>query len=391
MEYALFTPASKFQASLKMIRKYHPFIEEIARIDMSDEVEKLLLQVNRLQGNELKDFATKLQNSQLELIFHALIQNLGTTLKEKLIFILSLRLKKRLFHYNWIILQEHYTNPYLIESFKLLTDYMRKKYPEDFNNSFASRMTFSGEDLVYQALFALKSEQSTLNDFLKRYNFLNDSELFNAIVEIFFLSCDKDGYLENAKLFMDWISASENKPIPQIIHYIEIMDVLEYIEEINYLLIELFDLPPNSSFWQNIAQEHQNKFLQWNNLNKMEKYLGSDTEKFLFWKNYYQHIDNVECYPEQGIMFMYISEHVVVDIKNDMNQSYLYRKQAFKIAHRAFFEAGGFKNQGSWPLELEKVVPIKDTILENRNSEIYKLDFKGINKLYIRDFLETVI
>ena len=129
----------------------------------------------------------------MELIFHALIQNLGTTLKEKLIFILSLRLKKRLFHYNWIILQEHYTNPYLIESFKLLTDYMKKKYPEDFNNSFASRMTFSGEDLVYQALFALKSEQSTLNDFLKRYNFLNDSELFNAIAEYSFFH-DKDGY-----------------------------------------------------------------------------------------------------------------------------------------------------------------------------------------------------
>ena len=187
---------------------------------------------------------------------------------------------------------------------------------------------------------------------------------------------------------MDWISASENKPIPQIIHYIEIMDVLEYIEEINYLLIELFDLPPNSSFWQNIAQEHQNKFLQWNNLNKMEKYLGSDTEKFLFWKNYYQHIDNVECYPEQGIMFMYISEHVVVDIKNDMNQSYLYRKQALKL-HIVPFEAGGLKPR-FWPLELEKVVPIKDTILENRNSEIYKLDFKGLTSFTYVIFLKRL-
>jgi hypothetical protein len=391
MDYAFFVPALKFQTSLKAIRKQHPFVEEIAWMDMTDEVQELLDQIELLQGNKLSDYAIKLQNSRLELIFHALIQDISENQKEKLLFILSLRLKKRFFHYNWIMLQEHYSNLNLMESFHLLSDFMKNRYPEEFINSFASRMSFPCSELVQQALSVLKSEQCTLNDFFIRFGFLKKSALSRALLEEFFVSCNQDGFLENAQLFLDWIRTTENKPLPQIKHYLMIMDVFAYEEEINQLLIELFDLPGQSQFWMDVEEEYQTKFLEWTKLKDLGKYLGPHTEKFLFWKNYYQYIEHVSCYAELGILFLYLPGHVVIDFKKDKDQSFLYKKGAFQVAYRAFEAAGGFQGKTNWVVESEKIESMKSSILENRVSEIYELNYEGLGKLYIRDYLETIL
>lgn len=391
MDYAFFVPALKFKTSMEIIRKKHPFAEEIAWMDMKDEVQALLDQIDLLQGNKLSDYAVKLQNSRLELIFHALLQNINALQKEKLLFILSLRLKKRFFHYNWIMLQEHYSNAYLMESFYLLADFMKNRHPGEFNNSFASRMTFPSKDLLQQALSALKLEQCTLKVFFIQYNFLKGSALFEAVLDEFFNSCDQDGFLENAQLFLDWIRTSEKKPLSQIKHYLNVMNVLEYVEEINYFLIELFGLPGEGLFWQDIEKEYQTKLLEWNKLKDLGKYFGIHTEKFLFWRSYYQYIERVHCYTDLGILFLYFPGHVVIDFEKDRDRSFLYKKGAFQIAYRTFAAANGFQGRSKWTIELEKVESIKNAILENRVSEIYELNYEGLGKLYIRDYLDAIL
>lgn len=391
IEYAMFSSVSKLQTSLDLIRKKHPLVEEVAKRDMNDEVEELLFEVDLLQEHELENFALKIQNSKVELIFHALTQQLGTALKEKLIFILTLRLKKRFFNYNWIMLQEHYDKPFLIESFHLLTDFIKDKYPEEFHSSLASRITFSDEDLVKQALSVLRSEPCTLKVFMERYNLIKESALSNAILGKYFVTCDKVGFQENTESFIDWIRTSKSKSLPQIVHYLNIFNVLEYIEEINYFLIESFELPKNSPFWEEVSGELQVKFLQWNKINILRKHLDIKTEKFLFWKNYYHLIDQIDYYQDLGMMFMYIPGHIVVDFKKYNNKSYLYKKRAFKNAYRDFDAGGGFSGKYNWPLELEKVVPLKDNILENKYSDVYELSYERLGKLYIRDYLETIL
>jgi hypothetical protein len=390
MGYAIAFPVLKFNKTAEYIRKMHPYTKEIPLMDMKDEVQELLSQIDRLDENKMADYVLSLPNSDLVLIFHALLYDISSLQRERLLFILSQRMKKRFFHYNWIMLQEHYTNASLIESFILLMKFMKEKYPIEYNRSLASKLSFPRGDLVNQALMVLDEEQCTLSDFLKRYSFIEGSALSGALLETYFLQCSKEGFHKNADLFIKWINTLDSMPYSQIIHYLDVMSILDFVEDINNYLIEIIGLPGQSEHWNKIEKRFQTKFLKWIKFKDLGKYLGLNTDKFVFWNDYYHYVEKVECYPELGILFLHLPGHVVVDLKENSSTSYLYKNNIFHAAYEQFDTAGGFEGKSSWPLESEESIePIKNAILENNHSEIYELIYEGMGKLYIRDYLES--
>ena len=386
MEYAINAPKLEFNNALNSVRKNHPYAEEIIRMDRNDEVNELIHQIDSLNGPQLEEYANSLSNSNQELVFHALMKDITQTQKNKLFTIISIRMKKRFYNYNWILLQEHYNNANLIESLALIAEYIKEKIPTKYKLSLVSKLSVKDGNLVAQTLDVLQSEENTLSDFFIRYNIKNESSFARALVEEFFLHCDKEGFQRNFVLFIKEIQNHKNPPYPQISHYLEDMNVLDYVEEINNYLLNLYNDSKNTWFWDNIQDELKVKLLHWNKLKDIGKHMGIHSEKYLFWKNYYQIIEKTKYYPELRLLLFHIPGHVVVDTENEKDTSYLYKKAAFEAAFR---NLDSFNNRISWSLDKDSVISTKDAILENKRSEIYELNYEGLGKLYIRDYLDA--
>ncbi|NLB43034.1 MAG: hypothetical protein GX815_12435 [Clostridiales bacterium] len=381
MEFAIVPPKLKFHNALDTVRKSHPYVEEIAWMDRNDDVIKLLHQIDSLKGLALKEYAISLPNSKLELIFHALMKEVTLEQKEKLFTIMNLRMKKRFYKYNWIMLLEHYTNVNLQESFALIAEHMKEKVPSKYNLSLASKVSFEDDNIVEHAIDVLKSEESTLNDFFTRYGIKKESNFGKALIQDFFLHCDSDGFQKNSQLFLAEIQNPKNSHSPQISHYLEVMNVLEYVEDINNYLLNLYNSQDDScGIWAAISEKLKVKLIEWSKLKDLGKYMGIHSEKYYFWRNYYTAIEKTEWYPELHIMLLYLPGHVVIDAGKDKDASYLYKRAAFNI-----------DNLANWSLDPELVVSMKDAILENKRSEIYELNYEGLGKLYIRDYLEMTL
>ncbi|HCS73694.1 MAG TPA: hypothetical protein DIW17_07455, partial [Clostridiales bacterium] len=187
MEYAINVPKLEFNNALNSVRKNHPYAEEIIRMDRNDEVNELIHQIDSLNGQQLKEYANSLSNSNQELVFHALMKDITQTQKNKLFTIISIRMKKRFYNYNWILLQEHYNNANLIESLALIAEYIKEKIPTKYKLSLVSKLSVKDGNLVAQTLDVLQSEENTLSDFFIRYNIKNESNFARALVEEFFL------------------------------------------------------------------------------------------------------------------------------------------------------------------------------------------------------------
>jgi hypothetical protein len=385
----LIAPLShRFAQSLESIRRDHPYAEEIARMDLSAEVFELLRETEDLNGSSLRQYAVSLQNSRLELIFHALTYEIPSGLKDKLLVILSSRIKKRFFHYNWIMLQEHYTNRYLIESFSLLLKYMQQKYPIEYQRSLGGRIPMIERDLIHQALEILTSEGCTLNAFFQKFSVLRESSFAKDLLYEYYLRCTGEGFHHNPEFFLVMLRQSENRLYLQINHYLDVLNVLDYIVPINHLLIERFGLPGENIFWDNIEEEFQEKFIEWNKIKDLGKYWGITNEKFVFWRDYHHYITKIDFYPDQGLMFLYLPHYVVVDIKKDKSKSYLYKQSAFHYIYKTYQEAGGFQEKKKWPIEADAAIHIKDVILEGMDSNIFILTYERVGKLYIEDYLD---
>ena len=139
------------------------------------------------------------------------------------------------------------------------------KISSEYNRSLASKLSFPRGDLVNQALMVLDEEQCTLSDFLKRYSFIEGSALSGALLETYFLQCSKEGFHKNADLFIKWINTLDSMPYSQIIHYLDVMSILDFVEDINNYLIEIIGLPGQSEHWNKIEKRFQTKFLKWIN------------------------------------------------------------------------------------------------------------------------------
>ena len=79
-------------------------------------------------------------------------------------------------------------------------------------------------------------------------------------------------------------------------------------------------------------------------------------------------------------MLLYLPGYVVIDSEKDKDTSYLYKSKAFNI-----------DNLANLSLNSEIIVSMKDAILENERSDIYELNYEGLGKLYIRDYLEMIL
>lgn len=392
MEFAIVPSKLKFHNALDSVRKSHPYVEEIPWMDRNDDAVILLQQIDSLKGQQLKEYAVSIPNNKLELVFHALMREITLEQKEKLFTIMTLRIKKRFYQYNWIMFQEHYSNVNLQESFALIAEYMKEKVPLKYNVSLASKISFKDNNIIEQALDVLKSEESKLDDSFKLYGISKESKFGKILIQEYFLQCDSDGFQKNSQLFLSQIQNPESSPCPQISHYLEVMNVLDYVEDINNYLLNLYNSQDdNCGIWETISEELKVKLLEWNKLKDIGKYMGINSEKYLFWRNYYTAIEKTSWYPELSMLLLYLPGHVVLDSEKEKDASYLYKKKAFNAVFPNLDDENAQDVLASWSLDTDTVVSMKDAILENERSEIYELNYEGLGKLYIRDYLEMIL
>ena len=387
MGYVITSNYNSFSESLEKIRKSHPYAEEISKMDLNTEVSEFIQMVEGLDDYHLHRHVTSIRNSQLVLIFHALTYDISDSLKEQLITILKLRIKKRFFHYNWIMLQRHYSNKYLIESLHILMSYMEEKHSDEYEQTLVGRLKIIDEDIIKRSLNLLEAEQTNIKDFFRKYRIIKDSPFAKAFINDFFLQCNVDGYHRNAAVFIDLVEHLDSQIYLLINHYLDTLDVLEYIDSINNLLVERYNMPGDNMFWNNIEEKLCAKFLEWSKIKALEKHIGHNRTKFIFWNKYHQTISKITYNEELEMVFIYLDKFIVVDFKKDKNKSYLYKKTAFNKSLNIFKNQRGLEKD-QWPLNPDEIMTAKDAVLNDMDSNIYSLSYERVGKLYIQDILE---
>lgn len=407
IDYAIRPAGNRFAAALEQVRKVHAFAEEIVKMDLSDEVDSFMQLVDGMDKDSLLQNAGSIRNTSLELIFHALIQDIDSKQKNKLILLLSSRMKKRFFNYCWILLQGHYTNVNLIEAFTLLMEYMDTNYHEEYARSLAGCIEKFDGNVIENALDLFMKEQLPLDVLFKKYRVISESPFAIDIIRLYFTRCDRDGFQVNEKFFAGLIM-DDDEIYPMVNHYLESVEVLEYIDSINNIIMERFGLPGKEQhvFWDGIEKANQGRYHQWAKLKALQAYMGNRTEKYDLWKDYYHSIRKVEYIQELGMIVIHLPKYVVVDLEKDRAVSYLYKQNVFSYKLRQYKSGTASaaqdaeqtqdkqddkqddKDSAKWIIDPEEVVTLKDAMLNGVESDIYSMNYERISKLYIKDFLE---
>jgi len=117
----------------------------------------------------------------------------------------------------------------------------------------------------------------------------------------------------------------------------------------------------------------------------MEEHFGADNKKFIFWTNYLEKFTKIERFPGSTIIFIYFDTCVVVDMGGEEQSAYLYYKESFDLEYENFIET----DKTHWRIFKENVIDARESIIEEKRSDIYKLNYEFVGRLYLKEILET--
>ncbi len=378
----------RFSQALIEIRKSHPYTEEITAVDREDEVIEWIGRLEKMTEPQVRKYAGTIRNSELDLIFHVLKKDLRNSLKDKLFIILTLRIKKRFFVYNWIMIQDHYEKRGLVEAYALMKSFMEKNYPADYNQSLLSRIDLSEGDLIHKATIVLNEDGGSLTDFIHRYCIRQDSRFAMDLTLSFLEQCGKDAFNVNKEVFRQFVKRQDINPLPMIYNYMRIFNVLEYTDDINEDIIALYGAPKdNHVFWDELEKSLKEKYIEWMQTHELRVYFGNNYPKFSFWCQYFEQVE-IRHFEDVGILIIKLpGDYVVVDFLDEPKISYLYKKKYFEQTMHRYQEERELGNV-AWPIQREDVIFIRDAQLNGISANVFHIVYEGVGRLYTMEIIE---
>lgn len=387
MEYNFCYASNKFHEASNCIKKRHLTAADKLGLDNSTNVLKFIKRMEKIQQNQLGKFAVAIRNSELELILFAFKENIDDETRRKLLCIMKLRMKRRLFEINWLMLQNDYQNKNLKDSMELLCEYMKVKHKDEYAQSLLGRLDRHDNDLLNQTYKTLINDNIILQDFLEKYNISEQSCFGLNLCIMFFTECNTDGFLNNSELFYRILNKFDSSRISLLVdNYLNKLDVTEFIKHINMFILQRYNEPKLSNImWSSVSHTCRMKFTQWLNIKKLEDFYGSKNTIYKFWLEFCKYINYIHHEDKSIHLVIHFDTFIVIAKAMYMQEAFLCEKEAFELKYDRYL--ADMENEVEI-IEYEQIVSARDAVINNINSEIYKMSFEGICKLYARDLLK---
>jgi hypothetical protein len=390
MAYAYEFVPSKFNESLEKIRLKFPLIREAIYINKSDSTQDLVGRLSDLDDEGLEKFAAELRSDELDLPLIAFRSNMDEGVSDKLDSILKIRFRKKLFLLNWLILQNNYKNPKLISSMKNLCDIMKKKYPDDYSETIFPKIPDWHNNMIDSVSKLMHEEKTGIEKFFAKYQFLQKSKFAYDFYTQYFLTASKDEIINNWQPFIRTMNSYVVEQSAAVINiYLELFEVNKFSKEVTDYIFEKYGcLFEESEFWNLVSNESRNKFIKWMNLKIMEDHFGKEGKKYHFWSVYIDDLVRVARFEHLNLIFIYFESCVVVDLGGHELSAYLYYKETFDLEYDHFINTPDSEGR-AWRIFPEHVINARESVIENKRSDIYKFNYEFVGKLYLKEILKT--
>jgi hypothetical protein len=404
---------------------YNP--DECAALIKSTELELLVLAFG----------LPEIENASKDLIRNpGLIFDTDYSLLSALSNILVKRFRKKLLDLCWQLIQWEPYNRGYIYCLTLLSSCMVSKYPEDYEKSLLSRLDDWAYNLPQKAYLQLIKEGGDIAAFLDEYSIPAEANMGQIILIEYFSNCGKEDFNANRielNMFFQRLvqglaqpasasktSVADEKVIPgfyagavkAFCNYLTKLEVTEYFDELNTLILENFGLPLTD---KNINQEieHIDKYVEfwgclsekniaqashyidrWLDLKKIERHFSKSPKKFCIWLKNFNYIERVFKDEDSAFIAMFAKDFVIVDFAAD-RYSYIYSLDFFKLEQEKL-QLNSADNQQN--LNMKHIFDARDVIIDVEDEEkkpgLFKIIRIGYNKveiLYLKEILSLLL
>jgi hypothetical protein len=365
-----------FDRTMKSLGKTFYTPEEFPFVVDRLEAERERALVERLAEQDVYGYALSLSGRQLDFIIFSLVLTAPSNRVAKL---LSYRFTKRLARLSWILFQHHPSSgvlPWLVVNNASRLHGLSEK---------DGVLMFSGgflENSVGSVVNVMFSERVTVDSFIDKYRLIVGSPFFTQILETFYTYCEPSALMQNYDHLYNFISnLAQPEASPVVKHYLVSVQARDYHAPINLYLIDRLGMPYyESEAWAFLSNEVIWNVAQWYKLHLLDSHLVVPSRKHTNLVERLDRISYIAYDPENGVLRIDFGSFALFDPEPESDTMYL-----FKDAKRGM---------SITPEEFKDIIitlEARNFIVEEAETDIYKLYFFEFGKLYAGDMMDMYL
>jgi hypothetical protein len=392
----------------KLISRQVAFPEELSSaFDEAQANEFLQDVINCRTEEQLNDFMTMLPRRRLNDLFGALLvmsAAAGEQVVLSLLSILRARVTPSLAETGWAFYQHHYPNDRMNRVLATLVQELHDKSTEmPYLQAIAqvSDLPVIDDNLPERlANRLLLKPDEPLGEYFVMMTILPDSPFAAALLASYFKKCPESSFLLNIDLFIHALKINpEIEQIALVNYYYSDHRLKAGWEPINQAILELFSAPrprqqqklasllghsSDARIWDHVDLAVSDRFWQWFMINKLDKHIGSNQRKKIFYQKYQMKIQEVSNWDDKTLV-IHFERFVIADNQEDEDTAYYYDLNAYQLLS----DASHFGVDLNKPAK--KVMTARQAILSGEKISVVCLYLDQVNLLYSRDFISDLL
>lgn len=370
---------------------YHP---EMMIMDSSDTA-ALLREISRCSARELDLAAYTIAESKLETLLMAVVALDNEALRDRIIRVLKIRMKKRHAAFAWQMLQHHVGSVILTD----LLISLKCRYYAAGGPEFLALLPIAAPDadqVLENLLREIQVRRITLAELLQLYAVNPQSPLGIRLGGRYFVSCTAAEFATNVDLLAFLVQTDEIDVLPVINHYIRTVEPNQLADRVCSNILQRNSRIDDTEFpWSVLDDVCSLRFMQWLNLYSLRRYFQGNAKKMAIFEPLYADIFSVLVDPQGRSAFIYFKTFIIVDLRQAPDLSFVYTKGLFSSTYSRW-SFGGNDDPGIWPLDLNLVQKVRTAVLTGNLDRSYtqtlaeqfvKGSFTGIIQLQYTDAL----
>ncbi|WP_352419012.1 EH signature domain-containing protein [Proteiniborus sp.] len=331
-----YIPVKTIEARV-MVEEKHKTIKEVISKDNNNE-EYLLKLINKIvstSDHELDRLSYKLKNNVLYLLAYYISRNEFKIDIKKIFKILRLRHRKSLMKIYYNSFQQNYTNS---EFNNFFAEFLNKENADihlSVPKGTAKTLLYylEGGDIIKSMLSSFFRLNIKFEDFIKTFNFNENSKLVIDCKKAFYLYCNQYDYINTDESYLLGIinKLSREEMSEFTANYLHKVDYNNFYTGVLEYIYNLFDTHKNHFFkhyWDKVSEQGKAKFQKWLTTKTMKEFFNEDV-RFSFWHSYIELIGDFYLVRSKGQLFLDFGNFVVIEFSKIGNAAYIYDKEVY--------------------------------------------------------------
>lgn len=376
---------TQLRTALKQIGERFFSFQEFPTVERSRLPEGVVEEAAEIRESEVDFYSASLSGKELEAMILDFPGLYSKEERERVGAILASRFSPRLINliFNLYQVQCHSEAlRFLIRKFAEEAD-RRKQFPDEgrfFWNFGKSDDYFPGIKAVF------RESINDLNELFQRYFIGEETPFAMEIRRICLEDADHELLHHNRKNLIFLIDNGREEFLPKAIeNHIYSFEILDPSDEVNQAILNRMGEVSQSEKWEGYSEDTKKKFRQWCFCHQLKAYTWEATSKYRILSQYYEYVrQSTEL--ENGSAFVIEFDTVVVVDVAGQPHSYFYLKADYDREFRQWQEFG---IKPSFLLEDGVKVTARDHIILHQDAACIRLQYDGIDKLYIKELLDV--